>query len=44
VIDVLAGKGAGAAGEVPAQHEMLKYVCNPDGSIRQGAVLRMIRK
>ena len=43
-IDILAGKGAGAAGEVDAQRAMLKYICNPDGSTKQGAVLKMVRK
>jgi carbohydrate-binding DOMON domain-containing protein len=44
VLDILAGKGQGGADEIPAQHEMLKYACNPDGTSKQGAVLRMIRK
>jgi carbohydrate-binding DOMON domain-containing protein len=43
-IDVLAGKGAGGADEVQAQHDMLKYECNPDGSSKTGAVLKMVRK
>lgn len=43
-IDILAGKGTGDAGEVQAQHDMLKYECNPDGSAKQGAVLKMVRK
>lgn len=44
VIDLLAGKCTGAAEEVQAQHEMLKYACNPDGSTKMLAVLRMVRK
>lgn len=43
-IDILAGKGAGAPGEVDAQRAMLKYICNPDGSTKRGAVLKMVRK
>jgi carbohydrate-binding DOMON domain-containing protein len=43
-IDILAGAGAGANDEVAAQHAMLKYECNPDGSAKQGAVLKMVRK
>jgi beta-lactamase regulating signal transducer with metallopeptidase domain len=44
VMDILAGKAAGEAGEVRAQHDMLVYECNPDGSTKQGAVLKMVRK
>ncbi len=44
VMDILAGKGAGTPDEVQAQHDMLKYECNPDGSTKQGAVLKMVRK
>lgn len=44
VMDVLAGKAAGAADEMQQQHEMLKYRCNPDGSTKQRAVLKMVRK
>lgn len=43
-IDVLAGKGEGTPDEVQAQHDMLKYECNPDGSAKAGAVLKMVRK
>lgn len=43
VIDVLAGKGAGVADEAKAQFEMLRYICNPDGSSKQMAVLKMVR-
>jgi carbohydrate-binding DOMON domain-containing protein len=44
VIDLLAGSGTGAADEAAAQHEMLKYECNPDGTAKQGAVLKMVKK
>lgn len=43
-IDILAGKAEAAPGEVDAQRAMLKYICNPDGSPKQGAVLKMVRK
>jgi carbohydrate-binding DOMON domain-containing protein len=43
-IDILAGKGAGGPDEVQAQHDMLKYECNPDGTAKTGAVLKMVRK
>ncbi|HEX7180559.1 MAG TPA: glucodextranase DOMON-like domain-containing protein [Thermoanaerobaculia bacterium] len=36
-IDVLAA-------DVAAQHAMLKYECNPDGTAKQAAVLKMVRK
>jgi carbohydrate-binding DOMON domain-containing protein len=44
VMDLLSGAGAGAAEEAEAQHAMLKYECNPDGTAKQGAVLKMVRK
>jgi carbohydrate-binding DOMON domain-containing protein len=44
VMDILAGNGTGAADEVQAQHDMLKYECNPDGSAKQLAVLKMVKK
>jgi carbohydrate-binding DOMON domain-containing protein len=44
VIDILAGKGEGADDEVAAQHEMLAHECNPDGSAKQLAVLKMVHK
>lgn len=43
-IDILAGSGTGAADEAEAQHAMLKYECNPDGTAKTGAVLKMVRK
>lgn len=44
VMDVLAGEGAGEASEVEAQHQMLAYECNPDGTTKKAAVLTMVRK
>jgi carbohydrate-binding DOMON domain-containing protein len=44
VIDVLAGKGVGDKSEVDEQHKMLSYECNPDGSAKKMATLRMVRK
>ncbi|MFL6196948.1 MAG: glucodextranase DOMON-like domain-containing protein [Thermoanaerobaculia bacterium] len=41
-IDILAGNGTGAADEAQAQHDMLKYECNPDGSRKSGAALKMV--
>jgi carbohydrate-binding DOMON domain-containing protein len=43
-MDVLAGAGAGDASEVEAQHQMLAYECNPDGTAKKTAVLTMVRK
>ena len=44
VIDLLAGKGAGDKGEVDEQHRMLAYECNPDGTPKKKATLKMVRK
>ena len=44
VMDALAGGGAGTPDEAEAQHAMLKAECNPDGSAKQGAVLKMVSK
>lgn len=44
VLDLLAGKGTGVAEEVKAQHDSLMYVCNPDGSAKKLAVLKMVHK
>lgn len=44
VMDILAGSGTGAADEAAAQHEMLKYECNPDGTAKTPAVLKMVKK
>jgi carbohydrate-binding DOMON domain-containing protein len=43
-MDVLAGSGTGAADEAEAQKALLKYECNPDGSAKQPAVLKMVKK
>lgn len=43
-MDILAGSGTGAADEAEAQHQMLKYECNPDGTAKQPAVLKMVKK
>ena len=42
VMDILAGTGTGAADEAEMQHDMLKYECNPDGTRKSGAVLKMV--
>jgi C-terminal binding-module, SLH-like, of glucodextranase len=44
VIDVLVGKGTGEKGEVEEQHRMLAYECNPDGTAKKLATLKMVRK
>ncbi|HEY3567977.1 MAG TPA: glucodextranase DOMON-like domain-containing protein [Thermoanaerobaculia bacterium] len=44
VMDILAGNGTGAADEAQLQYDMLKYECNPDGSRKSGAVLKMVYK
>lgn len=44
VMDLLAGAGAGEATEVEAQHQMLAYECNEDGTAKRTAVLTMVRK
>ena len=43
-IDILAGKGAGSADEIQAQHEMLAYQCNEAGEAVKKATLTMVRK
>jgi carbohydrate-binding DOMON domain-containing protein len=43
VMDVLAGAGAGEDSEIEAQHQMLAYECNPDGTTKKAAVLNMVR-
>jgi carbohydrate-binding DOMON domain-containing protein len=42
VMDLLAGDAEGAASEVEAQHQMLAYECNPDGTAKKLAVLTMV--
>jgi carbohydrate-binding DOMON domain-containing protein len=44
VIDVLAGKGTGDKSEIEAQHQMLAYECNADGTAKKLATLKMVRK
>jgi carbohydrate-binding DOMON domain-containing protein len=44
VIDVLAGKGTGDKSEIEAQHQMLGYECNADGTSKKLATLKMVRK
>jgi carbohydrate-binding DOMON domain-containing protein len=42
VLDVLAGEGRAGPGEVAEQHRMLQYECNPDGTPKQLATLKMV--
>ena len=44
VVDVLAGKGAGAPEEADEQYKMLAYQCNQDGTSKQKATLKLIRR
>ena len=44
VMDLLAGAATGDAAEVAAQHQMLAYECNPDGTAKSMATLTMVRK
>ena len=44
VVDLLAGAGSGDPSEVEAQHAMLAYECNDDGTPKKTAVLTMVRK
>jgi carbohydrate-binding DOMON domain-containing protein len=44
VMDVLAGSGAGDKSEIDAQHTMLAFECNPDGTSKKMATLTMVRK
>jgi len=41
-MDILAGSGAGDKSEIDAQHQMLKYECNADGTAKTMATLEMI--
>lgn len=43
IIDVLAGQGRGDASEADAQHRMLAYECDADGSSLKTATLKMVR-
>ena len=42
VMDILAGSGNGDTSEVDEQHKMLAYECNPDGTSKKMATLRMV--
>ena len=44
VIDLLAGKAVGDKSEADAQHQMLAYECNDDGTPKKLATLKLIRK
>jgi len=44
VIDILAGKAVGDPSEVEEQHQMLKYECNPDGTAKTMATLKMVHR
>jgi hypothetical protein len=44
VIDVLAGQAKGDKSEIDLQHQMLAYECNPDGTAKKPATLRMVYK
>lgn len=41
-MDILAGNGTGDPSEVDEQHKMLAYECNPDGTSKKMATLRMV--
>jgi carbohydrate-binding DOMON domain-containing protein len=43
-MDILAGAASGDASETQAQHDMLRYECNPDGTAKTMATLTMVRK
>jgi carbohydrate-binding DOMON domain-containing protein len=42
VMDVLAGQGKGAPEEAQEQYKMLAFQCNPDGTPKQKATLKLI--
>jgi carbohydrate-binding DOMON domain-containing protein len=44
VIDLLAGKAAGDKSEIEAQHQMLAFECNADGTPKKLATLKLVRK
>jgi carbohydrate-binding DOMON domain-containing protein len=44
VLDLLAGKAIGDKSEIEAQHQMLSYECNEDGTSKKMATLKMVRK
>lgn len=41
-IDILAGTGSGSKDEIDAQHKMLAYECNADGTAKKLAVISMV--
>ena len=43
VMDCLAGGGKGDKSEIDAQHQMLAYECNDDGTAKKAAMLTMVR-
>ena len=42
VMDVLAGQAKGDKSEIDEQHKMLAYECNPDGTAKKTATLKMV--
>jgi len=44
VMDLLAGDAVGDKSEIEAQHKMLAYECNPDGTAKTMATLTMVQK
>jgi carbohydrate-binding DOMON domain-containing protein len=44
VMDILAGHGTGDKSEMDEQYKMLAYECNPDGTSKTMATLKMVRK
>jgi carbohydrate-binding DOMON domain-containing protein len=42
VLDLLSGDGEGEPEEVAEQHEMLRYECNPDGTPKHPATLKLV--
>jgi carbohydrate-binding DOMON domain-containing protein len=44
VMDCLAGSGTGDKSEADAQHQMLAYECNADGTPKKMATLTLVRK
>jgi carbohydrate-binding DOMON domain-containing protein len=42
-MDILAGAAKGDKGEIDAQHAMLAYECNEDGTAKKTAVLTMVK-
>jgi carbohydrate-binding DOMON domain-containing protein len=44
LMDSLAGHGTGDKSEIDEQYKMLAYDCNPDGTSKKMATLKMVRK